>query len=138
MYGVSVFALTVWGIWKAQNSVVFEQRRTEPSLITLRAQSLATKMLEGSQISGGPPQCSNVSEVWTRPLEGTLKLNADAGVFPDGSVGLGFMVWDNGGAMMLAGAKRCWAAWENSTIIEVMAIRRPPECTKGGPSSLLC
>ncbi|KAL8491268.1 hypothetical protein ACS0TY_023054 [Phlomoides rotata] len=76
----------------------------------------ATK--QGRQTAYQPPRTS-----WSHPPRGTLKLNSDAGVFSDGSVGLGFVVRDSSGKVVMAGAKRCAAAGDNSTIIEALALR---------------
>ncbi|KAL8468661.1 hypothetical protein ACS0TY_031743 [Phlomoides rotata] len=54
---------------------------------------------------------------------GDLKLNSDAAVFQDGSVGLGFVVRDRDGAVKLAGNRRCVASSDNSTLIEALALR---------------
>ncbi|KAL8541921.1 hypothetical protein ACS0TY_002969 [Phlomoides rotata] len=64
-----------------------------------------------------------MAEKWTPPTQGVLKLNTDAGVFSDGSVGLGFIVRDETGNPILAGAKRCSVAADNSTMIEALALR---------------
>ncbi|KAL8499168.1 hypothetical protein ACS0TY_022227 [Phlomoides rotata] len=42
---------------------------------------------------------------------------------PDGSIGLGFILRDDGGKPILAGASRCRETKENSTLIEALALR---------------
>ncbi|KAL8504006.1 hypothetical protein ACS0TY_022657 [Phlomoides rotata] len=59
-----------------------------------------------------------------KPLgPGKLKLNSDAGVFSDGSVGLGFVVQTDEGQPVLAGAKRMQVASSNSVFLEALALR---------------
>ncbi|KAL8491492.1 hypothetical protein ACS0TY_023199 [Phlomoides rotata] len=52
-------------------------------------------------------------------------MNTDAGIFPDGSVGLSFIIRDDVGRALLAGVKRkrMLAPTDNSTLIEAMALR---------------
>ncbi|KAL8489656.1 hypothetical protein ACS0TY_025526 [Phlomoides rotata] len=86
-YGVCLFVLVTWNLWKAQNRRWKHGKNLEP------------------------------------PAQGKLKLNSDAGVFSDGSVGLGFIVRDETGSLILAGSKRCSVAADNSTMIEALALR---------------
>lgn len=60
---------------------------------------------------------------WQCPPSGRVKLNSDAAIFSDGSVGLGFVIRDVEGAMKLAGSKRCTAATDSNTLIEALALR---------------
>ncbi|KAL8545826.1 hypothetical protein ACS0TY_005808 [Phlomoides rotata] len=60
---------------------------------------------------------------WSLPAQGMLKLNSDAGVFSDGSVGLGFVVRDEKGMVILVGAKWSSIVTDNSTLIEALALR---------------
>ncbi|KAL8517727.1 hypothetical protein ACS0TY_015815 [Phlomoides rotata] len=85
-----------------------------------------------SQVSDFASRCAvrgkraklTTSEIrWSRPLPGQTKMNTDAGVFPDGSVGLNFIVRDDVGRALLAGMKRVLAPPDNSTLIEAMALR---------------
>ncbi|KAL8542021.1 hypothetical protein ACS0TY_003036 [Phlomoides rotata] len=56
---------------------------------------------------------------------GILYTLGRAGPFPtqDGTVGLGFVIRNSKGVVLLAGAKRCPATGENSTVIEALAMR---------------
>ncbi|KAL8512874.1 hypothetical protein ACS0TY_019136 [Phlomoides rotata] len=44
---------------------------------------------------------------WSRPPPGLVKLKADAARFGDGTVGLGFVVRNEHGKVLIAGSKRC-------------------------------
>ncbi|KAL8469857.1 hypothetical protein ACS0TY_032640 [Phlomoides rotata] len=59
---------------------------------------------------------------WGPPPAGTYKLNSDAAIFADGTVGFGFVIQDANGLVILAGSKRC-RAWGNSTLVEALALR---------------
>ncbi|KAL8520548.1 hypothetical protein ACS0TY_011177 [Phlomoides rotata] len=72
--------------------------------------------------SGGEPIDLSV-EKWRPPPRGRLKLNSDAGIFYDGTVGMGFVVRDWEGQLVLAGAKRCLVASDSSFLIEALALR---------------
>ncbi|KAL8541729.1 hypothetical protein ACS0TY_002835 [Phlomoides rotata] len=65
---------------------------------------------------------TGVQRSWEPPPRGCLKLNTDAWVFSDGSVGLGFVVRNSERTSILAGAKRCVAAGEHSDIIDALAL----------------
>lgn len=64
------------------------------------------------------------SSGWQCPPSGRLKLNSDAAVFPDGSVGLGFVVRNYEGVVLLAGSKRLTAAADHSVLIEALALQQ--------------
>ncbi|KAL8497475.1 hypothetical protein ACS0TY_020977 [Phlomoides rotata] len=58
---------------------------------------------------------------WTTPPPGTFKLNSDAAVYNDGTTGYGFVVRDDVGAALCAGAKR-EVAGGSSTLVEARAL----------------
>ncbi|KAL8540904.1 hypothetical protein ACS0TY_002234 [Phlomoides rotata] len=55
------------------------------------------------------------------PPAGTFKFNSDATIFNDGTVGYGFVVRDDGGEVLIAGAKR-ETAGGSSTLVEARAL----------------
>ncbi|KAL8500978.1 hypothetical protein ACS0TY_020529 [Phlomoides rotata] len=59
---------------------------------------------------------------WCPPPAGTYKLNSDAAIFADGTVGFDFVIRDANGLVILAGSKRCQARG-NSTLVEALALR---------------
>ncbi|KAL8527048.1 hypothetical protein ACS0TY_016057 [Phlomoides rotata] len=71
---------------------------------------------------------------WGMEVDPACLMNTDVGVFPDGSVGLNFIVCDDVGRALLAGMKRVLAPPDNGTLIEAMALRfeKPDKCLKGG------
>ncbi|KAL8506418.1 hypothetical protein ACS0TY_017340 [Phlomoides rotata] len=104
-YGATLFATLAWNLWKARNALLFDKKLQEPSQVvdwTMRmmADISAGATKQGRQTAYQPPRTS-----WSHPTRGTLKLNSDAGVFSDGSVGLGFVVRDSLGEAVMAGAK---------------------------------
>lgn len=60
--------------------------------------------------------------VWQPPTEGTNKLNCEAAVLKNEKVGLGFVLRDAAGKVVLAGKTECVAAG-SSTLIEALAIK---------------
>ncbi|KAL8463962.1 hypothetical protein ACS0TY_033778 [Phlomoides rotata] len=99
MHGVILFVAVAWILWKARNKKWIEQE----------------EMVH--------PKASGHGGQWAPPPNPSLKLNTDAGVFPDNSVGLGFIVHDWRGQPILAGTQRCSAPYQNCTLIEALALR---------------
>ncbi|KAL8547083.1 hypothetical protein ACS0TY_006709 [Phlomoides rotata] len=85
--------------------------------------SLVSDLADRSAVRGKRAMATTSDFRWSRPPTGHTKMNIDAGVFPDGSVGLGFIVCDDEGRALLAGVKRVFAPPDNSTLIEAMTLR---------------
>ncbi|KAL8493216.1 hypothetical protein ACS0TY_024439 [Phlomoides rotata] len=122
-YRITLFASISWNIWKARNRFCFDQEVQNPAQIVNWSLSLATKVPQQKprQKRGAPGSISGAQ--WEPPPQGELKLNCDAGVFSDGFVGFGFIVRNEAGNPVLAGAKQRSVAAENSTTIEALALR---------------
>ncbi|KAL8533813.1 hypothetical protein ACS0TY_010001 [Phlomoides rotata] len=58
---------------------------------------------------------------WLKPPRGVSKLNTNAAMYRDGTAGLGFIVRNEEGHVMLAGTKRI-AVGGSSNLVEAMAI----------------
>ncbi|KAL8514105.1 hypothetical protein ACS0TY_013287 [Phlomoides rotata] len=110
------------GFGKARNMFCFDKEDQNPAQIVAWSISLVIKFYskEGKRKRRVPGD--NSATQWKSPPRGNLKLNSDAGVFSDGSVGLGFIVRNEAGELVLAGAKRCWVAADNSTTIEALEL----------------
>lgn len=66
-------------------------------------------MLDGIKptVFSPPRKDSHPTEIkWKPPLSGQLKLNTDASVTKEGVVGIGFVIRDNEGQPLLAGARK--------------------------------
>ncbi|KAL8543065.1 hypothetical protein ACS0TY_003805 [Phlomoides rotata] len=71
---------------------------------------------------GANQKATHIAAKWNPPLPGRRKLNSDATIFKDDTFGLGFVVRDEHGQVLMAGSKRCLAAG-NSTLAEALALR---------------
>ncbi|KAL8547110.1 hypothetical protein ACS0TY_006725 [Phlomoides rotata] len=112
-HGVCVFVMVAWNLWKARNRRWVDHVEQDPGKIQSWALSAAAELQPANRRGQRAPSQS----------AGLLKLNSDAGVFSDGYVGLGFVIRDELGAVVLAGAKRCLVAADNNTLIEALALR---------------
>ncbi|KAL8480222.1 hypothetical protein ACS0TY_026952 [Phlomoides rotata] len=123
MHGVILFVTVAWSLWKARNKKWFEQEEQSPARIWSHSYSMAIDILGSHPVSKVRPKPRGQGGQWAPPSNPSLKLNEDAGVFPNNSVGLGFVVHDWKGQPILAGAQRCSASTQNSTLIEALTLR---------------
>ncbi|KAL8539218.1 hypothetical protein ACS0TY_001003 [Phlomoides rotata] len=122
-HGVRVFMLVAWNLWKARNRRWSDKIEQDPGKILSWALHAVADLQPISRKGQRGTQSECRAGKWCPPAQGLLKLNSDAGVFSDGSVGLGFVVRDELGTVVLAGAKRFLVAADNSTLIEALALR---------------
>lgn len=122
-YGFFIFATIAWNLWKGRNSFYFENCIKDPGDIIKQSLKQAEEFYKAAENIRKPRPSRQAKAIWKPPDHGLLKINSDAAVFADGSVGLGFVIRDSGGRVKLAGSKRCLAAAENSTLIEALALR---------------
>ncbi|KAK6123143.1 hypothetical protein DH2020_043139 [Rehmannia glutinosa] len=109
-----------WGIWTARNKFYFEQQPFSATEIQKKSQRLFEETCRPTQRSNenvGP----KTSHRWTPPPPGTLKLNSDAAIYKDGTVGYGFIIRHAVGDVILAGAKKTIADG-SILIIEALAM----------------
>lgn len=101
-----LFCITSWQLWKHRNAVLFEDARS-----TLHDTfSLAWRTMEEWQFKLGPSRKRakerTLGARWRPPSPGHLKLNSDAALFSDDTVGLGFVIRNDRGEVMAAGSRR--------------------------------
>lgn len=56
-------------------------------------------------------QEQNANRVWKKPHEGWLKVNTDAAVFSDGTIGVGAVIRDSNGSFVGARCCKVAGAW---------------------------
>ncbi|XP_074314873.1 uncharacterized protein LOC141651044 [Silene latifolia] len=90
-----------WAIWEARNKMIFEGRRVCVSEVLCRVRDLVEEMEEsGSHKEGGSAlEDCRLEERWTRPEQGSCKVNVDAGLCGQG-VGLGAVCRDAEGGVL--------------------------------------
>ncbi|KAL8520513.1 hypothetical protein ACS0TY_011149 [Phlomoides rotata] len=95
----------------------------------------AWRMVEeaaGTRFTKGQPRAGSGCKIlWESPPPGMIKLNTDAVVFGDGTVGYGCVVRDDRGEVLLAGAKRELGGG-SSMLVEARALLYGLETTAAG------
>lgn len=120
--GSSLFAILAWNIWKARNKRIFENIFLEPREVVCRSLRLFQDLRAHSNVKGKSLKKSDRNIAWIPPPQGLLKINSDVAVFGDGQVGLGFVIRNSRGDVMMSGVKRCKADGD-STLLEALALR---------------
>ncbi|XP_074297687.1 uncharacterized protein LOC141628441 [Silene latifolia] len=102
------FLMTMWAIWTILNANLFEEEPCPPTRILTgfprylaEYSSYAEKVYEPPAIPR--PDSSNS---WSPPGEGVIKLNTDAAMFEDGTMGLGVVGRDSNGSVLVVSCKR--------------------------------
>lgn len=98
----ALFWLLCWSIWLGRNAWVFEGVLREPRVIIEKA---VQGMLELGRINDAVERrvgSLNYVARWTAPMEGVYKLNSDAAMFGGNQIGLGSVVCDFEGDVMMA------------------------------------
>ena len=120
-----VFATLAWAAWMCRNKALFEH--TVPSPVHIAAGFC--KLVEETRLASKrtrivqPPQFSPPSVAsWARPNAGWVKVNVDAHVGANRMVGLGVVVRDWQGDLLVAATTRLNVAWEAS-LAEAAAAR---------------
>ncbi|KAL8457339.1 hypothetical protein ACS0TY_035261 [Phlomoides rotata] len=111
IHGASSFVLIAWNIWKARNMRIFESTIIPPHEITRRVLNLLAEFQPvGSRHATNQKARQSIAR-WNplRPDD-------------DGTFGLGFVVRDDQGLVLMAGSKRCFSAG-SSTLAKALALR---------------
>ena len=99
----ALFWCVAWGVWLRRNVWVFESRRVELEGVVDRAVRLMCEYELAMEVH--KPLLSDVAagaKVWEAPAMGRLKINSDAAMFDDGKVGIGGVVRDAEGDVLMA------------------------------------
>ncbi|KAK6148918.1 hypothetical protein DH2020_016443 [Rehmannia glutinosa] len=103
---VEYLACLAWRIWNERNDVYMKE-----GVFNVERVIRTANKIHGETLSPSPKGTRNgpnhsVPHAWTVPEQGQLKMNCDAAVYKDGSLGYGFVVRDSVGDVLLSGAKR--------------------------------
>ncbi|KAK6130853.1 hypothetical protein DH2020_035399 [Rehmannia glutinosa] len=134
---VEYLACLAWRIWNEQNDVYMK----EGVFNVERVIRMANK-IQGETLSPSPKGTRNgpnhsVPHSWTVPEQGQLKMNCDAAVYKDGSLGYGFVVRDSVGDVLLSGTKRTNMEGSSTLAEDLTLIFRLTACRDTGLRQVL-
>ncbi|XP_057247591.1 uncharacterized protein LOC130589950 [Beta vulgaris subsp. vulgaris] len=99
----ALFWSLLWGIWLARNSWVFENRKLDAMTVVERAQCRVGEFQEAQDNDKvASLVCRGGENRWKAPSDGWFKVNSDAAVFEDGTIGCGGIMRDWLGEVMAA------------------------------------
>lgn len=98
----NLFWFLSWNIWLARNAWVFENRRVEAMDVVSKAIRGAIEFEKAHVVEGVKLSGMDSSHEWRSPPTGLYKLNTDAANFKNQQVGMGGVVRDSAGEVMLA------------------------------------
>ncbi|XP_021766299.1 uncharacterized protein LOC110730785 [Chenopodium quinoa] len=117
-----IFWSIAWGVWLKRNRWCFEGKRYEMSEVIHRAVGIVGEFEQAQAISNinPPPPAFDVS--WKPPMEGVIKINSDAAVFSPSGVGLGGVMHDYVGDVVVSTCLKLEGKFEVD-VVEALAMR---------------
>ncbi|XP_074302679.1 uncharacterized protein LOC141634383 [Silene latifolia] len=99
------FLAMVWAIWAIRNARIFEDEQRNPEVTVLGFMRLVQEYNGYMKRVGGAncPRQEIGGVQWLKPDVGVIKINTDAAVLEDGSVGLGVVARDCHGGIVTGG-----------------------------------
>ncbi|CAL1392116.1 unnamed protein product [Linum trigynum] len=117
------FSSLLWFFWKERNNCLFNSKMLHEWEVFTKAddfiQDYVAVQGKDNNRSG---RADRRIHRWKKPPEGIYKLNSDAGCSGKGEVGMGFIIRDWNGKMILAGSRTVKAGW-SPEIAEGMALK---------------
>ncbi|XP_074265957.1 uncharacterized protein LOC141588412 [Silene latifolia] len=108
------FLAMAWAIWKIRNQRLFEEAPPPEHVVISSLIRMVVDYQSYADHVITRPRC--VAEVgsngWSPPMMGTIKINTDAYMAEDGSVGLGAVARDGNGTLLWLGCRRVRAEWD--------------------------
>ncbi|CAL1387047.1 unnamed protein product [Linum trigynum] len=115
------FCSLLWFFWKERNNCLFNSKMLQEWEVFTKADDFIQDYIAVQGKDNNRRREVNRRNCrWEKPQEGMFKLNTDAGCSGKGEVGLGFIIRDWNGKVMLAGSRTLKANW-SSEIAEGMA-----------------
>lgn len=88
-------ALIAWAIWKQRNEVIYQGVQPDIHKTTNMAHELWMEWQKHTNENKHKPERDEEEEGWTKPQEGTLKMNIDAGWSGNNGQGFGLVLRDH-------------------------------------------
>ena len=121
----AMVVMICWALWQAQNDVVWSSKWSSPAAVVYRARTILYDWCNARHVDDSssdavpaPPPL----HFWVPPLQGFLKANVDAAVFPDGFIGVGGVLRSYDGSFVGACQHRLLGYFSPKTA-ELIAIR---------------
>ncbi|XP_074283835.1 uncharacterized protein LOC141608373 [Silene latifolia] len=86
---IDSFIMGCWAIWEARNKWVFEQVRVDASNVARRIENLQQELREAEKEQELRSSTVGTRTGWSKPNEGWVKVNVDAGVKEGWGAGFG-------------------------------------------------
>ncbi|XP_010682933.1 uncharacterized protein LOC104897695 [Beta vulgaris subsp. vulgaris] len=126
------FMAMAWAAWSYRNSVTFEEPWSNVTVsvvgfmkLVSDYKSYAALVFRAGPVTTGFPSRSS----WVAPDEGRFRLNTDAAMLAEGLVGVGAVVRDSRGSVLLVAVRRYRVRW-TVTLAEAMGARFGVEMAK--------
>ncbi|XP_057248279.1 uncharacterized protein LOC125493714 [Beta vulgaris subsp. vulgaris] len=126
------FLALAWAAWSYRNSVTFEEPWLNVQVRVMGFLKLVSeyKNYAASVYRAEPAALAYQSRArWVAPSEGCFRLNTDAAMLADGIVGVGAVVRDSTGKVLLVAVRRFRARW-SVALAEAMGARFGMEMAK--------
>lgn len=121
----AMVVMICWALWQARNDVVWSSKWSSPAAVVYRARTILYDWCNARHVDDSssdavpaPPPL----HFWVPPLQGFLKANVDAAVFPDGFIGVGGVLRSYDGSFVGACQHRLLGYFSPKTA-ELIAIR---------------
>lgn len=101
-----------WGLWNRRNKWLWDRVNGSAFGVITTATKFITEWREAQTHSVGRGNHHVEGEhIWSKPTDGWVKVNTDAALFQDGSVGVGCIMRDSQGVFLGARCGRIVGAW---------------------------
>ncbi|XP_043816077.1 uncharacterized protein LOC110622082 [Manihot esculenta] len=121
----AMVVMICWALWQARNDVVWSSKWSSPTAVVYRARTILydwCNALHVDDSSSDAVPAPPPLHFWVPPLQGFLKANVDAAVFPDGFIGVGGVLRSYDGSFVGACQHRLLGYFSPKTV-ELIAIR---------------
>lgn len=126
---VELFMYMAWEVWKRKNAVCFEKKEFKTWDIVRRAHQQWNEHVDSRGRMEVKEKPHPITSRWLPPTQGRLKINCDVAVRKNGKIGLGFVVRDDSGKIILAANKE-ETGEGSSTVLEGLAMRHAMQMAK--------
>ena len=118
----TIFWSICWGLWLRRNGWVCESKQKRIEEVIQRAVEIIGEFEFAVEVGKLPSARPPLPTVWKPPEEGVYKVNSDAAMFTEGGVGLGGVVRDSMGDIVMS---TCMKVTEEMEVVlaEALAVR---------------